>query len=335
MPEKLNHHERLQALIEGVGLDRPPVAMWRHFHLEENDRDRIVEATVGWQKRFDWDFLKISPKASYHYEPWGVKMKHSPDGIATPKRIGWPIAEPDDWSRIMPLPVSHPEFQDQLYAISRIRRALPRPFRIVMTVFNPLSVAGDMVPKDQMLIDHLRQAPDKVEEALNAIAATLAALVPEMRDAGCDGIFLATTQWASADRLTVAEVRRFGLTHDRPVWAAAGDDAFNILHVCSTNCYLAEYREFPAALVNWDATDPTNPWLRDGYEILKRPVLGGIGHFTDLVNDPPALLREKTRRLIDANRDIPFAVGPGCTIPVTVAYEKLDAIRSTVEAARQ
>jgi uroporphyrinogen decarboxylase len=331
MTKKMHHYERLQALTNGVTPDRPPISMWRHFYLEENNRDAFATAMIDWQRQFEWDFLKINPKASYQYEPWGVKMTYSPDGIIKPVRASCPIASPNDWSKIGPLSVTHPEFQNQLHAIMQIRRALPRPFPIVMTVFNPISIAGDMVPDDQMLVDHLHEAPEKVESALQAITETFRALVPEMRNAGCDGIFFATTQWASSDRLTVDELKRFGLAYDRHIWKAAGDDAFNVLHICDSNNYLSEYGAFSASLVNWDSGDPTNPSLREGYEILKRPVLGGIGHRGDLVNDSPDLLKEKIRRLIDEHRDIPFGVGPGCAVPVTAPLENIAAVRSAVE----
>jgi uroporphyrinogen decarboxylase len=330
MPERLNHTDRLQALIEGLTPDRPPVAMWRHFYPDENDPMRFAEAMIDWQKRFDCDFLKINPKASYHYEPWGVRMRLSPDSVTKPVRQKPAITKLSDWQNVHPLPVSHPEFDAQLRSIVAIRKALPRPFRIVMTVFNPISVAGDMVASDDVILEHLRESPQDVERALLAIQSTFVHLVHEFRNAGADGIFFATTQWASADHLTLDEVRRFGIQFDRPIWDAAGADAFNVLHICERNNYLKEYSEFKAALTNWDVSDPTNPTLGDAYEFLRRPVMGGIAHETDLASDTPEILREKVRRLIDTHRGIPLVVGPGCAIPVTAPMENVQAVRDAV-----
>ena len=173
MAETLNHTERLQALVEGVTPDRPPISMWRHFYIEENQPDTFAEVMIGWQKEFDWDFLKINPKASFHFEPWGVEMTYSPDGVEKPKRTVCPIRTIEDWKAIKPLSVRHPEFDAQLRAITKIRKALPEPFRIVMTLFNPISIAGDLVADDQLLVDHLRQSPETVESALHAIAETI------------------------------------------------------------------------------------------------------------------------------------------------------------------
>lgn len=331
--EKLNHTERLQALAEGVKPDRPPVSMWRHFYGDENDSDRFVDVMVGWQKRFDWDFLKINPKASYHYEPWGVTMRYSPDGIIKPARELFPVRTPGDWTKIGPLGARHPEFAAQLYAISRIRRALPRPFRIVMTVFNPISVAGDLVPNDAMLVSHLRDNPTAVVPALEAIAETFIDLVAEMRNAGADGIFFATTQWASANLLTADEVRRYGVAFDRPIWEATGADAFNVLHVCDSKNYLSLYADFNAALTNWDASEPTNLNLTEGHELLRSPVLGGIGHKGDLNDTNSDRVVEMARRVIEEHKNIPFALGPGCAVPVTVPMESIAAVRQSVEFA--
>jgi uroporphyrinogen decarboxylase len=330
MTDRLNHTERLQALVEGIQPDRPPVSMWRHFYNEENDPDQFAEAMIGWQKKYDWDFLKINPKASFHYEPWGVKMTFSPDCVIKPVRTEFPIKTIADWANVSVLPVSHPEVDKQVRSIAKIRKALPKPFRIVMTLFSPISVAGDMVPSDDILIGHLHESPEAVEQALAAIQTTFLNLVPEMRNAGADGLFFATTQWASADRLTVPELQRFGLKYDRPIWDAAGDDSFNVLHVCDTKNYLKQYSDFQADLTNWDTSDPANPTLGDGFEMLHRPVMGGIAHNTDLLNDSPAILRDKARRLIDSHRKLPFAVGPGCAIPVSVPDANIAAVRDAV-----
>jgi uroporphyrinogen decarboxylase len=332
MTTRLDHSDRLRALREGITPDRPPVALWRHFYKDEDDLDNFVEAMVGWQRQYDWDFLKINPRASYHYEPWGVVMRPSPDQETKPERIRFPIQHPNDWQKISVLPATHPLFDFQLRAVSRIRKLLPPPFPLVMTVFNPISIIGDMVPSEEVLISHLHDCPDFVQAALGAITTTFTKLVHEFRNAGADGLFFATTQWASQDRLTLEELERLVLPHDRAVWAAAGTEAFNVLHVCDRNIHLGAYRDFAAALVNWDVALPGNPTLHEGHDLLQRPVLGGIHHETDLQRDTPDATLERTKRLIADNRDLPFAVGPGCAIPVTTPHENVAAVRAAVDA---
>lgn len=327
----MDHTDRLAALAEGVRADRPPVSLWRHFYKDEDDLDRYVEAMVGWQRRYDWDFMKINPRASYHYEPWGVVMKPSPDRATKPQRVGFPIQKPLDWLKVTPISPTHGLFDFQLRAVSRIRREIKAPFRITMTVFNPISILGDMVPREEVLLATLREQPELLHSALRAVTSTFVTLVHEFRNAGADGLFFATTQWASADRLTAEELSHFVIPYDREVWDAAGRDAFNMLHVCDRNIHLQEYREFPAALTNWDVALAGNPSIMDGHTLLQRPVLGGIHHETELLRDSSEQIRARVRRLVDAHEDIPYSVGPGCAIPVNTPDENVAAVRAAVD----
>lgn len=331
MVDRLDHRERFQALSQGITPDRAPIALWRHFYKDEDDLDLFVEAMVGWQRKYDWDFLKINPRASYHYEPWGVRMRPSPDRLTKPERVEFPVQNLEDWLKVNALSPSHPQFDFQLRAISRIRKLLPRPFPMVMTVFNPISIMGDMVSSDNILLSHLRESPDAVESALGAITSSFVRLVQEFRDAGADGIFFATTQWASAERLSEEELSRFALPYDRQIWRATGDDAFNVLHVCDRKIYLSAYRDFGAAVANWDVSLEGNPALRAGHAMLASPVMGGIHHETALARDSAHSVYEATKHLIAAHRDIPFALGPGCAIPVTTPLDNISAVRLAVE----
>lgn len=331
MKSRMDHTDRLAALAEGDRIDRPPVSLWRHFYKDEDDLDKYVEAMVGWQRRYDWDFMKINPRASYHYEPWGVVMKPSPDRATKPQRVGFPIRNRPDWLKVTPIPSSHPLFDFQLRAVSRIRRGIRPPFRITMTVFNPISILGDMVPSEDVLLATMREEPELLHAALSAVTSSFVSLVHEFRNAGADGLFFATTQWASADRLTADEVRTFAIPYDRQVWDAAGPDAFNILHVCDRNIHLKEYRDLQANLTNWDVALPKNPTLMEGYQVLARPVLGGIHHETELLKDGPEQISARVRGLVDAHYDIPYCVGPGCAIPVNTDDENVAAVRSAVD----
>ena len=86
-----------------------------------------------------------------------------------------------------------------------------------------------------------------------------------------------TTQWAGADTVTWEEYQKFGVPYDLEIIKAAEPDAFNLLHVCSSNNYLRELSEldYNARLVNWEACDPTNLPLDKAESILKNKVMVG------------------------------------------------------------
>jgi hypothetical protein len=77
MAAAMTQRRRLAAAIAGQPVDRLPVSLWRHFYVQETSRAGLVEAMVRWQKTYDWDFLKINPRASYPVEDWGNRYDFS------------------------------------------------------------------------------------------------------------------------------------------------------------------------------------------------------------------------------------------------------------------
>lgn len=72
MASEMTRWERLRAALKGQDVDRVPVSMWRHFFAKETSAESLAEAMIGFQSRFDWDFMKVNPRASYHVEDWGA-----------------------------------------------------------------------------------------------------------------------------------------------------------------------------------------------------------------------------------------------------------------------
>ena len=71
MADQMTHWERVRGALQGQALDRPPLSMWRHFYRQETSAQGLADAMLGFQRRFDWDFMKVNPRASYHAEDWG------------------------------------------------------------------------------------------------------------------------------------------------------------------------------------------------------------------------------------------------------------------------
>jgi uroporphyrinogen decarboxylase len=332
----MDAYDRWQALKGGEKPDRPPISFWRHFYDQENSPKTFSDAMIGFQRRFNWDLVKINPKASYHVEPWGVIVEQSQTPLDKPIKTYWRVGNADDLAKIQPLTMSQNEFSAQLRAVSAIRKALPRPLPIVMTMFSPLSILGDLIQEDEMLVRLIGEAPIAVAAALGNITKTYADLAVEFLNAGADGLFFATTEWASSDLLTGDQYEKFGRPYALQVLnAIAGEATFTVLHVCASNNYLDKFADYPADVVNWDATDPTNLSLRDGWKALNKPIMGGIDRRRDLLDLPQDTLADKTRKLVQAHTDLPFAVGSGCTVPVNVSLQNLELVKNTViEAAK-
>ena len=53
--------ERLEAALQGEVIDRAPVALWRHFPVDDQDPGRLADSVAEFQERFDFDFVKVTP----------------------------------------------------------------------------------------------------------------------------------------------------------------------------------------------------------------------------------------------------------------------------------
>jgi uroporphyrinogen decarboxylase len=328
--DRYSHRERLQMIIAGERPDRFAASFWRHFFHREHFAEGTAEAMLAFQKEFDWDFMKINPRADYHIEDWGLKQEWSHDEFRKHRKSHFPITKPEDWLKIRPLPLSSPALAEHLQVVAMIRRRSDRELPILMTVFTPLAVAGRMVEDHATLVEHIRKYPDLVASGLSAITDTFSRFAAEVRNAGADGLFFATTQWASADTITWEEYQRFGVPYDLTVIGAAEADAFNLLHVCHSNCYLKELSEldYHARLINWEVCDPTNLPLDKAEAVLKDKILvGGVDHNGWLLKGEPREIVYKIDEFKERFDPTRLIIAPGCSIPPEVPFENLHAVR--------
>ena len=328
--DKYSHRERLEMIFAGERPDRFAASFWRHFFHMEHNADGTARAMIDFQKRFDWDFVKINPRADYHTQGWGLHLDYSHDEFKKHVKSNFPVRTIDDWRDIEPLSLKMPVLTEHLEVVSMIRKALGRDIPILMTVFTPLSVAGRLVGDDDVMLQHLREAPDKVEQALRAITETFIPFATEVRNAGADGLFYATTHWASSDKLTWEEYERFGIPYDLPVIQATEEDAINLFHVCEHNNYLKELAPFDylSAMYNWDSQDPTNLPIERALDLLdNRTIVGGVDHEGWLRHGTADEVGYKIDELKEKHDPSRIILGPGCAIPPETPIENLEVIR--------
>lgn len=328
----MNPKDRIDALLAGEKPDRTPAAAWRHFYHLENDPKEFVAATVAFQRKFSWDLVKINPRASYHVEGWGAQYVPSKTPVDKPQRLSYPVGLPSDWEKIEELPLAAGTLAQELKSISEISKKLGKSVYKFMTVFSPLSIAGDLVGTEAQLVRDMQESPLLVEEALEMITQTFVRFAVECLNAGADGIFFATTEWASKNILTEEDYRKFGRPFDLEVIEAVkGVGGKVILHVCEPFNMLALFSDYPVDMVNWSASDRTNLSLADGYDLLKKPVIGGIDHTSSLLLGRKDALVSAIRPVLSSLRGLPAVFGAECALPPAVPDENLMALRQLVE----
>jgi len=188
----MNSRERVLTALEGGAVDRPPISFWGHFYDRESSARDLVEATLEFQKRYAWDWIKLNPRKHYHVEPWGVRYRYS--GAAKPVLESWPVRLAADWTKIAEVPHDQGALGEQIEAVRLLRQSAPAGIPIIETVFTPLAILGEMTEKPADLRRHMDSDPASVLHALEAVTATFERYVRAVLAAGADGIDLATVE---------------------------------------------------------------------------------------------------------------------------------------------
>ncbi|MCC6174157.1 MAG: uroporphyrinogen decarboxylase [Chloroflexi bacterium] len=322
---------RIQAVLAGDQADRVPVAFWRHWPGDDQDAERLAEVTLAYDRRFDWDFAKVTPSSSYSVEGWGAQTHLVGVPLGERTYVRRVIERGADWLTIQPLAPNTGALARTIQSIRLLRAELGPDTPLLMTVFSPLSVARYLAG-DDLFLGHLRVYRREVRSALDAITTTYQQYVAAAVDAGADGVFYSTST-AAHSVMSEAEYRELGLRDDLRVLEAAQRGWFNVLHLHSPFPMLPLAREYPCQAVNWD--DRTSePSLRQGKQILGgKAVVGGINQWGTLQQGTYAQVQEEAREAIAACDGRGMILGGGCTYPLTVPQGNLLAARRAVETA--
>ena len=321
------HKERIQASLQGTILDRPPVALWRHFPVDDQNPRSLADATLHFQRTYDFDLVKVTPASSFCMKDWGVEdqwMGHTEGTRQYTKRL---IQDPHDWETLPVLDPTAPHLAAQLECLRFIRAELGTETPLLQTVFSPLAQAKNLAG-NETLIAHLRLYPEAVMKGLAAIAVSTRRFVEACLDTGIDGVFYAI-QHAQASLLTFEEYQTFGLPHDRTSLEPAGELWCNLLHLHGHDVYFSLLNSLQFQIVNWHDRE-TYPSLSQAQEIFGGVVCGGMRQDT-LVYQDAAEVRKEAVDAIQQTGGKRFIIGTGCVVPIIASHGNLLAARKSVE----
>jgi uroporphyrinogen decarboxylase len=131
--------------------------------------------------------------------------------------------------------------------------------------------------------------------------------------------------------LTWEEYQRFGVPYDLEVIRASGEDALNLLHVCSANNFLRELAgvDYRCQLYNWDSDNPTNLPLDKVYDLLQgKTLVGGVDQHGWLLKSSAEEVGFQIEKIKQKHDPARLIIGPGCSIPPEVPMGNLHAIRN-------
>ncbi len=326
----MTHRERIDAAIRGRKTDRVPVALWRHFPVDDETADGLAQSVTRFQSEYDFDLVKVTHASGYPAEAWGAELVAAGNEEGTRNYLRRPVVEPDDWHALEPLAAGNEVYAREFSALEKVRRNVGPDVHVLCTVFSPLTIAKQLASRDVML-RHLRENPQDLEAGLRTVTDSTALFAAESLAHGADGIFFAT-QFAQRDILADEEYESFGVPFDLAVLEAARPAADVILlHLHGLEPMYDLCGRYDADIVNWHDRE-TAPSLAEGLAQLDRgAVLGGIGRRAPLAEGSPEEVTSQARQAIEATGARRLIVGAGCVTLVTTPEENLLALKEAVD----
>jgi uroporphyrinogen decarboxylase len=319
--------ERVQGALKRQPTDRPPYAFWRHFPDVDRNAAALAQSTLRFHERYQSDFLKVTPTGGYAVEDWGCVEGDEvlPDGHRACVRHA--VNTHDDWQKIRPVKMESTAWASHLETIIRCVVDRRADCSTLPTVFSPLSLARKL-SGDRLAYD-LKENPQAVTDALEAITETILAFAEACFREGAEGFFY-SIQAASTTFHTEEEYRRFGEPYDRRILEAVqAKSKLTIVHGHGERLMFDRLASLPAHAWNWDDRR-AGPSLRDGLARVPGAVIGGLDQWGPLkdgsVEDTQAEVRDAIAQ-VDGRGLI---LGAGCVLPVGTSDATLVAIAKSL-----
>ena len=138
----MNHRQRMETCLKGDQPDRTPVALWRHFPVDDKKGKTLAAAHLNYQKNFDFDFLKVTPASGYFLYDWGVEdeWRGHPHGTCEyTKRV---VHSLNDWTKLPKLDPNKGHLGETISALKTLTKELLKHF-ISLTVSSRVFATGD------------------------------------------------------------------------------------------------------------------------------------------------------------------------------------------------
>lgn len=330
MTEKLTARQRIENLLSGNPIDRPGVALWRHFPVDDQQPDRLAAAIINFQNTYQFDLIKITPASSFCLVDWGAKdtWRGNPEGTRDYDAPAFKDAE--TFSRIQALSPHSGNLGNHLECIRLVQKEFGKTTPILQTIFSPLAQAKNLLGKSN-LIAYLRQSPDLILQSLEMIKITTLAYIKECKKLGIDGIFYAV-QHAQEAVLSDQEYLKFGKPFDMDILKEAQELPANLLHLHGDSIRFNLVKDLPAAIVNWHDRQSSLS-LSQGREYFNKLLCGGLQQWQTLAYGDPDLITAEAQDAFEQIRDGHFILGTGCVMPIITPHGNIMAMRNSVNKA--
>lgn len=323
----LTKRERLAAVVAGQAVDRPPVALWRHFPGDDQDAADLAAAHLQFQQAFDFDFLKVTPASTYMVDAYGVVTAWRGNEEGTRDYVSFPLAQAEELAALAPLDVLTGSYAKARQALQQICAALDPDVTVLQTIFSPLSQLKKLV--GPRFFPLLRLYPQAVHAALETLTNNSLRHIETLAAVGVSGIFFAV-QHAAARQMSREEYAALGRPFDLRILQALPAGWFNVLHLHGSDVYFEDVADYPVQAINWHDRE-TWPNLTSALTRFPAAVIGGIRQWETLGRGTPAQVEAEARDAYAQTGGQRFMLGTGCVTPITAPLANLHAVRRAVE----
>lgn len=327
LPE-ITKNDRVFAALKGDEVDRVPVSAWWHDFAREWSAEELAETTLEQYRKYDWDFIKVNPRASYFGEAFGAQYAQR-EG-RQPDLIEPGISAPEHLRRIKTQDGTSGVWAEQLEALRLIGAGLNGEAPFIQTIFSPLATMSRITGSTKYVQRLMRENPDDLLAALDPITETLAAYSKASLDTGAAGIFFATVEWGSSDVISVEDYNHFCRPFDQRVLAAVNSASFNVLHVCRAHNHLLNLLDYPVVAFHWAVHQEGNPSFQEIQGKTDRALMGGVSHEATMTSGAPDDVSREARAAIAQMNGRGFLLAPACSADPETPEANLQALIQAV-----
>lgn len=327
----LSKRERLENTIQGNDVDRVPVSLWRHWPGDDQRATDLAEATIAFQRRWDFDFVKVTPSSSYCITDYGVQDRWEGSLEGTREYTRRAVERSLDWTELRVLDPERGALGRQLEALRIINEAFGTEVPFIQTVFSPLAQAKNIAGKER-LIEHMRTAPDRFKTGLGTLTESTLRFIDALRRSSVSGIFYAV-QHASYAVMSEPEYREFGRPYDLQILEAIPENWWlNVMHLHGPAPMFDLVSDYPVQVINYHDRE-TGLSLAEAKLKFDGAVSGGIGRWDPMHNGTPVEVRSQARQSLEQTNGRRFILSTGCVIMTTTPTSNIRAAREVVETA--
>src|SRR5260221_14208943 len=147
--------------MAGEPPDRVLVDLWGHWPGDDQRPADLVEATLAFQQRYDWDFVKFTPASSFAIADYGVQDRWVGSLEGTREYTKRVVNKSLDWTDLRVLDPSRGALGRQVEGLKLLKNALGTETHFIQTIFSPLAQATN-ISGSAALIKHMWVAPDRL-----------------------------------------------------------------------------------------------------------------------------------------------------------------------------